>query len=311
MIKRVRHFVLTLLTFIFYSWGFHAHKTINRTAVFLLPPELSSFFIKYIDEIEERSVSADKRRYVDSTEAIKHYIDVDLYGENPFDAIPTYWLQAKQKYTEDTLNERGVLPWVIYWEYKKLVNAMDSGSVEAVVRHASDLGHYVADACVPLHTTSNYNGQLTHQEGIHALWETHIPKSYSGDYEYYIGKDRHLPNPLKFSWILVKESHTLVDSTLSLEKQLSENYKEDGKFRFKYKNGQAGREYTSEYVNDYNIALDGMVERRMQRAIKALASFWYSAWVEAGMPDLSKLKATGQRNTFDKRGDESPKRIHE
>lgn len=311
MIKKIPVLNVVIFLFVLCSWGFQAHRTINRNAVFLLPADLSPFFIEHIDEIEERAVLADKRRYVDSAESYRHYIDADLYGENPFDSVPFYWSDAKKKYTEDTLNDRGILPWVIYWNYKKLVNAMDSGSIDDVVKYASDLGHYVADACVPLHTTSNYNGQFTHQKGIHALWETHIPKSFSGDYEYYIGNVVHLENPLKFSWTLVKESHELVDSTLSLEKQLSENYKEDGKYRFKHKYGQATREYSSEYIRDYNDSLNGMVERRMQRSIQALASFWYSAWIESGMPDLSKLKSIETDQKFDKQGVLSPKRIHE
>lgn len=290
MLKCMRFILLLSIVFLFCSWGFHAHRTINRSAVYLLPPDLSVFFQDHIDEIEERSVLADKRRYVDTTESYKHYIDLDLFSQSSADSIPMHWMQAKQKYSEDTLNERGILPWVIYWEYKKLVHAMDSGSIDAVLRHASDIGHYVADACVPLHTTSNYNGQFTDQKGIHSLWETHIPKSFSVDYDYYIGKVVHLANPLKFSWMLVNESHALVDSTLALEKQLSENYKENGKYRFKHNNGKAGRDYTSEYVRDYNSCLNGMVERRMQRSINALASLWYSAWIEAGLPDLTKLK---------------------
>jgi hypothetical protein len=32
-----------------------------------------------------------------------------------------------------------------------------------------------------------------------------------------------------------------------------------------------------------------MVERRMRQAIFAIASFWYTAWVNAGQPDLSGL----------------------
>ena len=109
----------------------------------------------------------------------------------------------------------------------------------------------------------------------------------------------------------MKESHALIDSTLSLEKQLSENYKEDRKYRFKIKNGQIGREYSKEYVNDYNLCLDGMVERRLQRAIRALASFWYSAWIEAGMPDLTKIKVAGKEDISDKPAEITPKRVHE
>ncbi len=32
-----------------------------------------------------------------------------------------------------------------------------------------------------------------------------------------------------------------------------------------------------------------MVERRMRSAILEVGSFWYSAWVDAGQPDLNKL----------------------
>jgi len=32
-----------------------------------------------------------------------------------------------------------------------------------------------------------------------------------------------------------------------------------------------------------------MIERRMRQSIHATASFWYTAWVNAGQPDLKKL----------------------
>jgi len=35
--------------------------------------------------------------------------------------------------------------------------------------------------------------------------------------------------------------------------------------------------------------MKGMVERRMRQAIYAVASFWYTAWVNAGQPDITKL----------------------
>jgi len=34
------------------------------------------------------------------------------------------------------------------------------------------------------------------------------------------------------------------------------------------------------------------VERQMKRSIKMIADFWYTAWVNAGQPDLSKLPNT-------------------
>ena len=44
--------------------------------------------------------------------------------------------------------------------------------------------------------------------------------------------------------------------------------------------------YSREYTEAYNQLLCGMVERRMRKAILLTASFWYTAWINAGMPDL-------------------------
>jgi hypothetical protein len=49
--------------------------------------------------------------------------------------------------------------------------------------------------------------------------------------------------------------------------------------------------YTKEYVTQLNTALNGMVESQMRKAIVATANFWYTAWVDAGKPDLEDLDA--------------------
>ena len=68
-----------------------------------------------------------------------------------------------------------------------MITAKDTGSVKDVVKYAADLGHSVADACVPLHTTYNYNSQYTNQDGIHSLLESKIPELVN-DYDYYFWK---------------------------------------------------------------------------------------------------------------------------
>ena len=47
--------------------------------------------------------------------------------------------------------------------------------------------------------------------------------------------------------------------------------------------------YSFAYCLDYHNMMQQMVERRMRQAIFAVASFWYTAWVNAGQPDLDKL----------------------
>lgn len=53
------------------------------------------------------------------------------------------------------------------------------------------------------------------------------------------------------------------------------------------KNKYNGMLYSDEYAGKFHTELNGMVEKQMKKAITATASFWYTAWVNAGKPDLS------------------------
>jgi hypothetical protein len=53
---------------------------------------------------------------------------------------------------------------------------MEEKNEAAILRLSADFGHYLGDLNVPLHTTMNYNGQLTGQEGIHGFWESRNPE---------------------------------------------------------------------------------------------------------------------------------------
>ena len=45
------------------------------------------------------------------------------------------------------------------------------------------------------------------------------------------------------------------------------------------------------YIDSYNQMLGDMVERQMQASVKLTGDLWYSAWIEAGQPDISLLSA--------------------
>ena len=85
------------------------------------------------------------------------------------------------------------------------------------------------------------------------------------------------------------ESGAAADTVLQFEKELSKTFPADQKFSFENRNGIIIRQYSSAYSRSYNEKLKGMVERRMRQSIYAVASFWYTAWVNAGQPDLTQL----------------------
>lgn len=277
-----------MLTVLCSSWGFFAHRLINRTAVFTLPTELAGFFKAHIKTITERSIDPDKRRYIDSAESVRHFIDLDRYDDVP-DSIPIHWSKAKEKYQERIMNARGIVPWQIDRSYRNLVAAFSEKDLARIIKYAADLGHYIADAHVPLHTTANYNGQYTNQIGIHAFWETRLPEMFSTDYDLLVGKAKYIVDPLETAWDIVKQSYELVDSVLLVEKELSEKIPANLQRTYITRNNVLGLHYSDHYATAYHTTLNGMVERRLRSSIHLVGSYWYSAWVDAGQPALQNL----------------------
>ena len=271
-----------------FSWGFYAHKKINRMAVYGVPAPLASFYKKNIEYITEHAVDPDKKKFVDSAEGPHHFINLDHYGANPFAVLPMYWNDAAKKYTEDTLNKYGTLPWeVIYWE-NKLTDAFKKKDLPTILRASANIGHYVADAHVPLHTVTNYNGQKTGQTGIHGLWETAIPEAFGNTYPHINGGAVYLKDPAATIWNILKQTYPLAVTVLADERDVSTRFSKSRKY-VNHKN--VGKvEYTPAYIAAYNKALNGMIEKQLRSSAVDVASFWYTAWVNAGQPDLSKLR---------------------
>lgn len=260
-------------------------------AVFCLPSSMIGFYKKHITYITDHAVDPDKRRYVNKAEAAKHYIDCDHYGLHPFDSIPKQWKRAVEKYSEDTLRAYGTVPWQIGLMVSRLTYAFKNEDIDLILHYSADLGHYVADAHVPLHTTENYNGQLTHQLGIHGFWESRIPELFSDNYNFFTGKAVYIDNPVAAAWRAVEESYNAKDSVLKFEAALNARFPADRKYEIVTKNKKAVKIYSQEYTTAYNALLNGMVERRMRAAIALISSLWYTAWVNAGQPDLGRLDA--------------------
>jgi len=275
------------------SWGFFGHRHINYHAVFLLPPAMVSFYKKNIRYLADHAVDPDKRRYAIAEEAPRHYIDMDHYLQVPKDSLPKKWDDAVLLFSEDTLNAHGIAPWWIMVMQARLKKAFRECNADAILKISADLGHYIADVHVPLHASSNHNGQKTDQLGIHGFWESRLPELYAEkQYDFIIGPAAYLNSPLHFIWDRVYESAAAADTVLKVEKKISKDYPMDFRFAYESRNGVVLRQYAAQYAGIYHRKLNGMVERRMRDAIHGVASFWFTAWVDAGQPDLSQLRSS-------------------
>ncbi|MDJ1478913.1 zinc dependent phospholipase C family protein [Cytophagaceae bacterium YF14B1] len=282
-------FILFCITSTSFGWGFYAHKQINRLAVFGLPPEMISFYKHHIVFITENAVNPDRRRYIVPGEAVKHYIDMEAYGDSAIFKLPRNWKDAINHYTEDTLQTHGIVPWWVMQMKFQLTKAFLQRNPKRILTLSADIGHYIGDLNVPLHTTRNYNGQLTNQHGIHGLWEARIPELFSQNYDFWIGQAHYLYHPQQRLWQALQQANNAVDSVLRFEKLLSQKFSDDKKYSFEQRGATTQRVYSRDYVNAYHHMLNGQVERQMRLAIELVRDFWFTCWVDAGQPDLYPL----------------------
>ncbi|MEO7264789.1 MAG: zinc dependent phospholipase C family protein [Ferruginibacter sp.] len=282
--------VLLLACMQCFCWGFYAHQKINYFACFLLPPEMMVLYKPNISFLSEHAIDPDKRRYAVKEEGPRHYIDIDYYGEYPFNALPRKWEDAVAKYSLDTLMSQGIVPWHVQVMLGRLTAAFKEKNFSRIMKNSAEIGHYIADAHVPLHANSNHNGQFSNQKGIHGFWESRVPELLAEkEWDFFIGKATYIKNPGEFIWARVLESAKASDSVLLFEKELTQQFAADQKFSFEERNGVVIKQYSSAFTIAFDKKLDGMIERRMRQSIAAIASFWYTAWINAGQPDLKGL----------------------
>jgi S1/P1 Nuclease len=256
-------------------WGAKAHMLINKTAVEILPAEMNQFktFKNYI---EQHAADADKRKAFDKSEPHKHYIDIDYYKE--FEN--GHMIEDEQKlisvYGDSVVNEKGILPWATLNTFNNLVQAFKEKNRDKILIYASDLGHYVGDGHQPMHTVVNYNGQLTGQKGVHFRYEVTMLDSNLDELQNIADpfEVKYVKNILPFVFNYITDANSVCGLLFE-----ADNY------AYKMSGSRESPEYyrllwfRTKYITKYQIA----------KSEEDVASLFYSAWIDAGKPDLSHL----------------------
>lgn len=196
-------------------------------------------------------------------------------------------LDCRSAFAVDHFSEYGIVPYHLLQMQHRLTEAFRQRAPGRILRLAAEMGHYIGDAHVPLHTTENYNGQLTNQVGIHAFWESRLPELFADkEYDFFVGRAEYIGDPKTYFWDAVLASHQLLDSVLLIERELSQTFPEDKQYCYEERLGRTIRTQCQDYAAAYHRRMAGMVERRMQASVHAIGSSWYTAWVDAGQPPL-------------------------
>ena len=275
------------------AWGFLGHRIINARAVDTLAPELQALFSPNRDYLAEHSVDPDLWRHAGREgEFPNHFLDSDAFGE-----IATISRDERAHLAQHgaEAREQGRVPWRIAEEYASLVNSFRARDRRGALRHAAVLGHYVADAHVPLHGVLNYDGELTDQKGIHSRWESQLVRRYREQIETSLASEAatRVTDPIEMAFAVLGESRAAVPALLesdlaSIDSADDPDTREDERYDDAY------------FERLFSRERDRLVGR-MSTAVTRLGSAWLSAWEAAerpAMPPFEHRYVRGQRRAI-------------
>jgi S1/P1 Nuclease len=253
-----------------YSWGEKGHAVINAKAVALLPQEMDSFKI-WKDYLAEHASDADIRRKTDKTEAPRHYIDIDFYKEFLSGKMVENKDELISKYGDSTVTAKGILPWATLQTLNNLTEAFKEKNRDKILIYAADLGHYVADGHQPMHTTENYNGQLTGQKGVHFRYEVTMVDKHINTLEQITDSSNvdYISTPLNFIFNYISNANSVNVVLLDADKLAHE---------------EAGSTESDDYYRIFWFRTGYVTKMQFKTAEEDLASLLYTAWVNAGKP---------------------------
>ena len=262
-----------VLWLIFAGWGGVGHRIINPNSVNSFPQTFKQFNI-WKDSLANRASDADKRISPSNpTEASKHYIDFEEFDDFLSNgSVVQDYDSAVAKYGLFAINDAGSLPWTIIQCYDTLVKAFQQKDWHHAVLLSSDIGHYIGDANMPLHLTTNYNGQLTGQTGIHSRYESKMLDRYSSSLLIQQNEAVFLTNVQDFIFTMTYQNYKYVDSVLRADSISVAIAKSNSSDLY--------------YSTLWNLT-KGYTGKFMSRASEVIAAVMFTAWVNAGSPPLT------------------------
>jgi hypothetical protein len=252
------------------AWGPTAHRLVNNWAVDTLPPEIRYFFEANRLFLVEHANDPGQWIEKDPYERKRHYMYLDKYGIFPYLELPHEFKLATQKFGSRRINRDGLLPWHVGEYSLRLTNALKAQRWEDAKLAAAALGHYVADTRNPLHTTANYDGQLTQQSGLAARFGGSLVDRFQGFVIFRPAPAAKIDDPTEYAFQAVLESNTWVSQIVLADLHAVKGL----------------RDYNDDYYDRFYTAIGSTAARGLNDAAHDVGSYWYTAWLNAGKPPL-------------------------
>ena len=253
-----------------WTWGFATHHYIAQNYSKHLPPYIDGLRV-YDGVVDQKVTDPDTRRPTTPGESYRHYIDIDNYPEFFSGTLSHDRAALEAQYGAATVLENGIVPWAVGEVVATLTLQFQSQQWSAAATTIADLCHYVGDACQPLHCTRNYDGQLTGNNGIHSRYETTMMSPHIGELTTPVTPVTYYANPVDAMFDIVDDSWAGVSPVLEADNTAR---------------AASGGSFNSTYYASLWNSTQNLTRSRINVAAVATASFVFTAWYNAGMPQV-------------------------
>jgi hypothetical protein len=252
------------------AWGKNGHRLVVHKAIETLPQDIRPFF--------ESSLALLAQHVTDPLDAIaksplerhNHFILLDKYGRFPFEALPRNYKAAVTKFGKAKLDANGLLPWQIGVYSEKMTEAMKAGKWDEARVDAAILANYVAEAHDPFNTTDNFDGRLSGQPGVNDRFGTTLIDRFSSFFPMRPNDAIFINDPTDRAFEACLSSHSWLENILLADR-----------------NARRGENsFTDEYYDRFYNQAAAILIRQLSDAATDVGSFWLTAWVNAGRPQL-------------------------
>lgn len=251
-----------------FGWGENAERLVTNKAVDTLPDEILPFFeanrqylVQHVTEPEETKSVADEHN---------NFIQLDHYGQFPFAALPRAYTAAVSKFSRRTLEIYGLLPWQVGLSSKKLTDAFRSRNWDDAKHSAAMLAHYVAAAHDPFNTTVNSDGKVSSQPGVNSRFNSGLVDRYQLFFFVKPNEAVFIHDPTDHAFEMTMSAHSWIENILLADRRAH----------------QGRTSYDDEYYDRFYAQAGAVLIRQLSDASTDLGSYWMTAWINAGRPQL-------------------------
>jgi hypothetical protein len=253
-----------------FGWGENAERLVTNKAVDTLPSEMGTFFEANRQYLVQHVTDAGELDAKIAADEHKSYVQLDHYGPFPFSALPRQYNAAVKKYGRRTLDKYGLLPWQIGLYSKKLTDAFHSQDWAEAKVSAAALAHYVAAAHDPFNTTMDSDGKLSSQPGVRARFDSGLVDRYQLFFFIKPNESAFISDPTDHAFEMAMSAHTWLENILLADRRA--HLETDA--------------YNDAYYDHFYAQAGAVLVRQLSDAATDIGSYWMTAWINAGRPQL-------------------------